>query len=149
MKLGIGVLSIVLSLPCLSAAQVAPFPPLVPNDPKQCAQFAKESADFFGKMQSQHEQCLAQHKADQEEKARIQPRICSRSACQRLHDLVYGDEQMRSAGALDECYKYLKDQADYKAKWEKIVDPFGTPAVMNGSRQHEHSAGMVDPFSAG
>jgi hypothetical protein len=88
----------------------------MPTKVEQCSAFAKETNDFFSRMVAEHEQCLAQHESDQKETAGGIK--CSRSACQRLHDFVYGGEQRTVREAVDKCYADVREATERQKKLE-------------------------------
>lgn len=103
--LRVAMLGVISQLPIIAAAQLAPIPPFLPTRSEQCATFAKQSDAFLSDMGKEHDACLADHKADQKETGGTLK--CSRTACQHLHDFVYGAEQKLARDAIGDCYSQV------------------------------------------
>ena len=115
---------LVLSLSNNTAAQIVPYSPLFPTSPRECQAFSRQVQEYEASYSAQHEQCLATHPVDRQE-APNSP-TCSRSSCQYLHDMLYGDSSLsvRSLRAeVEACNekvaKHLDEEAEEKANQEE------------------------------
>ena len=103
-------LCLILSFSAPAACQLAPLAPISPTTVEECQSFAQKVADYAAEYTRQHEQCLANNKADRAEPPNSL--ICSRSSCQYLHDYVFGDS-FSSAKSLQKdeaaCYQHVND----------------------------------------
>src|SRR5437899_71891 len=81
---------LILGRPYSMRGQLPPTGPLFPERPEQCRAFGTEVDQYAELISKQHEECLAAHKADRQERPDNSV-ACSRSACQILHEELYGD----------------------------------------------------------
>jgi hypothetical protein len=81
---------LVISMPVDSSAQYLPFPPIGPSSLEECQAFSRQVSDYITQINAEHQGCLDSHKADRARTAEEGPDVCSRSACQTLHDKIYG-----------------------------------------------------------
>lgn len=104
------VLWLIFSFSAPAACQLTPLAPISPTTVGECQSFAQKVADYAAEYTRQHEQCLANNKADRAEPPNSL--ICSRSSCQYLHDYVFGDS-FSSAKSLQKdvaaCYQQVND----------------------------------------
>jgi chemotaxis protein histidine kinase CheA len=118
-RLGAGLLFALITIVSPPAsAQLPPFGPISPSKPEECARFAQDVQQFSTDMRQQHEECLAKFKADRQEPPGSL--LCSRSACQNLHDYVYGDWSKQAQKDIDSCYAQVAEkQARQKQEEEE------------------------------
>jgi hypothetical protein len=104
-------------------AQVAPFAPISPRRPQECAAFAAQVDKYEAEINDQHERCLhPPGKEIKEDRPNLPPGspLCSRSACQLLHDILYSDllypyiKPLRKS--VDACYDNVKQYLDRQAR---------------------------------
>jgi hypothetical protein len=82
-------------LPCVlvarsgsSVAQIlAPFEPLNPTSMEQCRDFQERVQNWEGQVREAHDKCLRDHNAEPENR-KLAPEVCTRSACQSLHNML-------------------------------------------------------------
>src|ERR1700681_2233810 len=92
---------VVVCLPASTSAQMYPSAPNAPTNAKACQAFKAQVDAYVAAYSKEHELCLAANRADRPQETR-DSLICSRSRCQSLHDIVYGN----TAGSA----KYLRQQ---------------------------------------
>lgn len=96
----------------------APLFPLAPTEPRECQTFANDVQKYEAELTRQHEDCL---KAGKEDRPNLPPNspVCSRSACQILHDLLFSNISYTSVKVLhqriDACYAQVKEYQDRQA----------------------------------
>jgi hypothetical protein len=127
--------SIALSIACCwlamgteTARAQLPFSPnwpIAPTDTKQCATFAADLDRYQAEVSKQHEECL---KAGKEDRPNLPPNspVCSRYACQILHDLLFSDSDLNSVRVLgkrvDACYAQVKESQDRQAAQKREAE---------------------------
>ncbi len=105
------------------SAQVLPFAPGFPTDAKECQSFNAEVEAYAADYSRQHEQCLADNKADRQETPDSQ--VCSRSTCQYLHDMIYGDSVLSAKSFQKEvatCFQRVEEYQAEEAQKKKDED---------------------------
>jgi hypothetical protein len=116
------VISIILGSARPLQAQLAPMGPFGPTSNEECEAFSREVNQYWASINQKHEDCLASHKADKQNE---QPssRTCSRSACQGLHDQLYGDfgltgktHQQVQQDAVSACYNTAREALKRQAQ---------------------------------
>lgn len=111
--------------PALAQTPLAPTWPIMPTDPGECAAFSRDLNKYEAEVSKQHEACLSAGKADRPSEA-ANSFLCSRSACQSLHDILYGDVFYTNVKPLrkkvDECYSQVKEYLDRKARERQETD---------------------------
>lgn len=114
--------SVTLGFVANAHGQLSPMAPFAPTSNEQCQTFSQDVNRYWAKVNQEHEECLASHKAD---KPNEQPgsRTCSRSSCQWLHDQLYDTppllsgktRQQQQREEVSACFntvtEYLKRQA--------------------------------------
>lgn len=127
--------SIALLIPCCwlgigtrtARAQLplAPNWPIAPTDPSQCAAFAADLDKYQAVVSNQHEECLKAGKADRPNEP-SNSSICSRSACQVLHDILFSDYNYTAVKDLrkrvDACYAQVKEYQDRQAAQKREAE---------------------------
>jgi hypothetical protein len=84
-----------------------PFPPIGPTDPRQCDAYQQRVSEIKANYDQQHNACLsANSRSPTVPTSEIL--ICSRSACQSLHDIVYGDFFARADDAVKACREQVQ-----------------------------------------
>jgi hypothetical protein len=108
-----------------SSGQVLPFPPLFPKSPQECQAFGAAVETWAADYSKQHERCLASNKPDRSDEPQGSL-VCSRSACQYLHDILYGDYVLSVKSKekeVSDCYtKVEKYRAEDARKAKEIAD---------------------------
>lgn len=102
-------------------AQLPPIGPLSPERPEQCQAFGAEVDRYAELISKEHEECLAAHKADRLERP-DNSASCSRSACQNLHNNLYGNGVLSvktSRREVSECNRHVNEYLKHKAAEEK------------------------------
>ena len=91
--------------------------PLMPTSQAECQVFSHGVEQYSAEISRQHDACLATYKADRPNE-QMNSGICSRSACQNLHDQLYGDLGLsvrRERAEISTCFnrvnEYLREQA--------------------------------------
>jgi hypothetical protein len=102
-------------------AQSLPFAPFSPKDARECQSFSNAVQGYAADYAAQHQQCLADNKADREEEAGDSS-TCSRSSCQYLHDIVYGDTALSVKyfqREMSVCYQTVNEYQAEQARRSK------------------------------
>ncbi len=110
-------------------AQLLPFAPnwpIAPTDPKQCATFAADLNKYEREVQKQHQDCLdAPGKVDRPNLPPNSP-LCSKFACQILHDRLFSDSDLNSVKVLrkrvDSCFAQAKEYQDQQAAQKREAE---------------------------
>ena len=117
------VLTLLVAVGCASrpaSAQLPPNHPISPTEPRECQEFGNQVLVYTAEIMKQHEECLNENKVDRKETG--ESPMCSRSACQYLHDRVYNDP-IYSVKSLQkqmtDCYAQLQEHMDELALWAK------------------------------
>lgn len=105
--------------------QSVPFAPFSPTDPKLCVNFAAAVEQYNNEITAEHKRCLDAGKADRPNLPPDSP-ICSRNACQYLHDELFSDYSSISVKNLrkkvDACYAEVKEYLDQQAAEKRQAD---------------------------
>jgi hypothetical protein len=134
-----------------TSAQFFPFAPNSPTEAKECESFRTAVEVYAAYYSGEHDRCLANNKPghQQETKGSL---ICSRSRCQHLHDIVYGDSVF-SAKHLEKevasCYEAVRENQAGEAQrapeaTQKAQDE-SSSHVVNG-KQEEAWEGAKEIF---
>jgi len=101
-----------------TSAQFFPFAPNSPTEARECQSFRTAVEVYVAYYSREHDQCLANNKPDRQQETK-DSLICSRSHCQYLHDIVYGDSVF-SAEYLEKevtsCYEAVKENQAEEAQ---------------------------------
>jgi hypothetical protein len=115
-------------LGCVSvgaSAQIVPYTPLFPRDTKECQSFSKDVQAYEADYAEQHQKCLASAKADRNDETH-DALVCSRSSCQYLHDILYGNSVLSAKSLQKEvsaCYEKVREyQAEEARKAKEKAD---------------------------
>lgn len=105
-------------------SQVFPFQPSSPTNSEQCRTFSSDVEKYASAYSKQHDECLDRNKADR--KTDMQLGVCSRAACQILHDVVYSQYTATSVPTLrkqvEECFKQARQHEEEEAKRKREAD---------------------------
>jgi hypothetical protein len=116
-----------LSVPLIAQNQnVYPLSPISPTTPQECQAYGAEIDQISSAYLQAHEKCLADHNRDQSaDGANAGPLVCSRSACQSLHDVVYGNQKKEARARLDECNQnvqnHLRQEQEEQAAQQRAI----------------------------
>lgn len=84
-----------------------PLGPIGPTDSRECDAFQQRVSEIKASYDQQHEACLSANS-----RSPTVPNsgnlICSKSACQSLHDIVYGDFSKRADEAVNACRQQVQ-----------------------------------------
>lgn len=105
--------------------QSVPFAPFSPTDPKLCANYAAEVERYNNEITAEHERCLHAGKEDRPNLPPDSP-LCSRNACQYLHDELFSDYSSISVKVLrkkvDACYAQVNEYQDRQAAQKREAE---------------------------
>ena len=103
-------------------AQLSPMAPLSPTTFQDCQDFSRQVDQFWAGVSSQHDACLAANKPDRPNE-QTGSRQCSRSACQSLHDQLYGTlrllgktQQQDQRADVTACYNTVNEMLKREAQ---------------------------------
>jgi hypothetical protein len=102
-----------------------PQPPFLPRDPKDCDAYGQEVAKIKADYNRQHDDCLSANSRSPTVETNGNLLICSKSACQGLHDVVYGNFGKNADAGLEACRQaveaYQQEQRAEKAAQDKAA----------------------------
>ncbi len=118
MTLTLGVTCWWLIVNAAARGQSVPFAPFSPTDPKVCANYAAQVERYSNELTAEHERCLHVGKEDRPNLPPDSP-LCSRNACQYLHDELFSDYSSISVKVLRKrvgaCNAEVKEYLDRQA----------------------------------
>jgi hypothetical protein len=140
-------ISLSLAVSLDGVAQYPPLPPVFPTSFEECQTFSTAVGKFYSEMRTQHEKCLADNA--QFRKPTPEPpnsRTCSQSACQTLHDYVYGTSEEELQKDVVKCQRAVQERTDRdrreKAESDKRdhedIDRVATDKAESDKREEEY-----------
>jgi hypothetical protein len=144
--------------PAPARAQLLPSPPTwptSPTEPQQCADFAAELDKYQAEVSRQHQDCLHAGKEDMPNQP-ADSLICSRSACQILHDILFSQAMYTDVKVLrqkvESCYSEVREHQERRGreKRESSEENGDTPLPDQGKDTPPRAASPSAPtqFSA-
>lgn len=91
-----------------------PTAPIAPTEMSECTALSQAYLRIIQDVTNQHEACLANHKATENNKG-----TCAKASCQRLHDLAFNTLGKRQTDALDRCRAQVSDYKKREEAWKK------------------------------
>lgn len=95
----------IISVPALAqfdSRQIYPLGPLNPTDSKTCQAYSAQIDRISSAYDKKHQECLDAHTHDHSPDV-SGAMVCSRAACQQLHDVVYGSLKKVADSRLKDC----------------------------------------------
>jgi hypothetical protein len=105
-----------------SSAQALPIAPAWPTEDSQCESFNRDLDAYEAAYVQKHAECLASNKADNPDETSSDSTVCSRSACQYLHDELFADSSISVKTLkreLPKCYERVRENQAEAAREEE------------------------------